>query len=655
MALSSLVKGTLLASRYEILSPLGKGGMGIVYKAYDRELEETVAVKVLPGNMARGSDLARRFRSEIKLARKVRHRNVCSIHEYGQAGPLLYIAMELIEGPDLKHILTAEGALPPARAFDVAAQIAEGLQAIHDEGIVHRDLKTTNIMLDRRGVVRLMDFGIAKQWQTGGGVTDTGQVVGTPDYMSPEQVRGGQDVDFRSDIYSLGVVVFELFTGRVPFRGETPAAVLMKHLQEPPPLESGTAFGLPRDVIPILRKALAKNAGDRYQKARVMAHALREAEKRTRPDGGTTSVPMNTATIARPSLPSRSGAGPTAVPTAVRTAVRTVVDHSRRHPAGAAVLGLLVVAVAAAGTVEYRRVTSAVAPGMARPGPPPSAPAEQMPPLVTAPATVAPAPQPTPEATTPRLPQGSKVPMPASKATPPPRTVDPRAAEAARIESDRQAALRRITAQTDDLLDRAEKALESQNPEAAIALYDEVLRLDRQNQVARMGRITAINVRAAAQAGSAPPAPAAAKTFVSGTTQARSAETRTAETAPPGFDPSSGIAVTRSTQAAAMPGLVLFEVEPAAVKPGDKYTITIVFVNGGSAPIEIRTMRVTTIINGGKSADAVPPRTRVVAPRERAVLLSTQGVWKDEVKDWSVGVEVFTAHGETYQNRVSWK
>jgi eukaryotic-like serine/threonine-protein kinase len=256
-----------------------------------------VALKVLRADAGPDQAMARRFRSEIKLARKVRHRNVCAIHEFGQEGSFLFIAMELIDGLDLRQVILRQGALPPAQAYDMAAQIADGLQAIHDEGIIHRDLKSTNVMVDERGVVRLMDFGIAKRWEAQGdaALTATGQIVGTPEYMSPEQVRG-QTLDYRSDLYSLGIVVFELFTGHVPFRGDTPAATILKHLQTPPPLEGPSAARLPADLVPILRKALAKKPDDRFPKARLMAQALRTAEARYRPS---TAVPMPTGTIVR--------------------------------------------------------------------------------------------------------------------------------------------------------------------------------------------------------------------------------------------------------------------------------------------------------------------------------------------------------------------
>ncbi len=275
---TGLIRGSLIGERYEVLALLGKGGMGVVYKARDHKLEETVAIKVLRADLGADQDLERRFRTEIRLARKVRHRNVCGIHEYGEDGGLRYIAMEFIEGVDLRKVLTEHGPLLPELAFDTCIHVAEGLQAIHEAGIVHRDLKTANLMRDAQGVVRLMDFGIAKQVGEGAtmGATATGLIIGTPEYMSPEQARG-EKVDQRSDIYALGIVAFEIFTGRVPFHGETPIATIFKHLQEPPLLDGPGAPDLPPAVVPVLRKALAKSAEERYATAAELARAFVEA------------------------------------------------------------------------------------------------------------------------------------------------------------------------------------------------------------------------------------------------------------------------------------------------------------------------------------------------------------------------------------------
>ncbi len=272
-------RGAIIGARYEILERLGSGGMGTVYKAKDRVLDDIVALKVLRPDVARTQDMERRFRSEIKLARRVRHPNVCGIHEYGEEGELRFIAMELIEGTDLKQILRNREALSLEEAFDIPLQLAEGLRAIHEAGIIHRDLKTANVMRDARGIVRLMDFGIAKQMgasATSSTATMTGLILGTPEYMSPEQARG-EPLDARSDIYALGIVIYEMFTGHVPFHGDTPVATLLKQVQDPPPLDPEHAPGIPRPLVPVLKKALAKNADQRYAGAKELIEDLRVA------------------------------------------------------------------------------------------------------------------------------------------------------------------------------------------------------------------------------------------------------------------------------------------------------------------------------------------------------------------------------------------
>jgi predicted Ser/Thr protein kinase len=273
-ALAALAGGALFASRFEILGPLGRGGMGMVYRAFDRELGEAVAIKVLRPDVARESGrIEHRFRSEIRLARRVRHRNVCSVYGDGEDRGLLYICMELVEGENLAGASRQGSGLPPAEAWSATLQVTEGLRAIHEVGIVHRDLKTANLMRDHRGVVRVMDFGIAKLHETATGgatVTATGTLMGTPEYMSPEQLRG-EEVDFRSDLYSLAVVIYELFTGALPFRGDTPVATIVRQLHDVPNLDLPK---LPPELRPVLARALAKSPEDRYADAEEMRRAL---------------------------------------------------------------------------------------------------------------------------------------------------------------------------------------------------------------------------------------------------------------------------------------------------------------------------------------------------------------------------------------------
>jgi len=271
-----LAKGDVIGGRYEVFAPLGRGGMGIVYRAHDRVLDEPVAMKVLRSDFEDSLDLTQRFRAEIKLARKVSHRNVCRIHEYGEDGQVHYICMELVTGTDLRTLLK-DRRMPLAEAFDAAIQVGLGLEAIHEMGVIHRDLKPSNIMKDARGVVRLMDFGIAKQWGAGtaAGVTLAGQIIGTPEYMSPEQARG-EKIDLRSDIYALGIVLFEIFTGHVPFHAPTPLATIFQQLQSPPPLSGPEAEGIPAALIPVLHTALAKDPGQRHQNVGELIAALRQ-------------------------------------------------------------------------------------------------------------------------------------------------------------------------------------------------------------------------------------------------------------------------------------------------------------------------------------------------------------------------------------------
>jgi serine/threonine protein kinase len=269
--------GALFASRFEILGALGRGGMGMVYRAWDRELGETVAIKVLRPDVAGDSRrVERRFRSEIRLARRVRHRNVCSMYGDGEDRGLRYICMELIEGENLARLARSSRGLPEEDAWDVVLQVADGLRAIHRAGVLHRDLKTANLMRDRDRVVRVMDFGIAKHHVGGTGAqtaTATGALMGTPEYMSPEQLRG-EATGFRSDLYSFGIVIYELFTGSLPFRGDTPVATILRQLQDPPKLEVPR---LPPALRPVLRRALAKDPAGRFATADEMRDALRAA------------------------------------------------------------------------------------------------------------------------------------------------------------------------------------------------------------------------------------------------------------------------------------------------------------------------------------------------------------------------------------------
>jgi serine/threonine protein kinase len=264
-------KGDLFASRYDILSTLGKGGMGVVYRAHDRQLDEEVALKVLrPDVMKTDPTLLERFKQEIKLARRITHRNVLRTHDFGETGATPYISMEYLEGVTLKDLVTSKGALPIGVGLRIAKQMCLGLEAAHEQGVVHRDIKPQNMLiLPETGELKIMDFGIArvsevKPGTAGSGLTTAGMVMGTPDYMSPEQAQGAP-ADFRSDIYSLGVVLFEVFVGRLPFTGDNMMAVVMSHIQKAPPSPRSMNPRVPPRLEAVILHSLEKDPARRYQ------------------------------------------------------------------------------------------------------------------------------------------------------------------------------------------------------------------------------------------------------------------------------------------------------------------------------------------------------------------------------------------------------
>jgi serine/threonine protein kinase/Flp pilus assembly protein TadD len=258
-----LEPGAVLGDRYEIIKSLGEGGMGAVYKARDSELDRLVALKVIRPELAGHPEILRRFKQELILARQVTHKNVIRIFDLGMADGRKFITMEYIEGRDLKSILVERKKLPPAEAVPIIKQICRGLEAAHTEGVVHRDLKPQNIMVDAGGRVWVMDFGLARSMELAG-MTRTGALMGTPDYMSPEQARA-EKVDARSDLFSLGIIFYEMITGVLPFQAETLMATLLKRVQEKaaPPCELDPA--IPRQVSDVVLKCLEVDREKRYQ------------------------------------------------------------------------------------------------------------------------------------------------------------------------------------------------------------------------------------------------------------------------------------------------------------------------------------------------------------------------------------------------------
>ena len=264
--------GAEFAGRYRIHDELGRGGMGRVYKALDREIGETIALKVLIPEFSLDERMIERFRNELKLARRIAHKNVCRIFDLGSSEGIYFITMEYVPGDDLKSIIRMMGPLSPARALAVAGQVCDGLAEAHRLGVVHRDLKSANIMIDREGSPRIMDFGIARASETKG-ITDRGAMVGTPEYMAPEQV-GGEEVDPRADIYSLGIILFEMVTGRLPFEGTTPLSVaLMQKTVRPPDLREINAR-TPERLGAAIARCLEKDRAARYQRTEELAAEL---------------------------------------------------------------------------------------------------------------------------------------------------------------------------------------------------------------------------------------------------------------------------------------------------------------------------------------------------------------------------------------------
>ncbi|MBZ5643475.1 MAG: protein kinase [Acidobacteriia bacterium] len=264
--------GSLLGNRYEIITILGEGGMGAVYKARDRELDRLVAIKVIRPELAGRPEILQRFKQELILARKVTHRNVIRIFDLGEAGGVKFITMEFIEGRDLKHLLTESGKLPADRAVEIIQQVCLALEAAHTEGVVHRDLKPQNIMIDGQGRALVMDFGIARSLEMGG-MTQTGALIGTPEYMSPEQVRG-EHVDARSDLFTLGIIFQEVLTGQLPFQAETAMASMFKRTMERAVAARQLDKTIPPYISEIVGKCLEIDPAARFQTARELYDAL---------------------------------------------------------------------------------------------------------------------------------------------------------------------------------------------------------------------------------------------------------------------------------------------------------------------------------------------------------------------------------------------
>ena len=276
-SIKELTTGSTFAGRYQVIEELGHGGMGRVYKAFDTEIKEKIALKLLKPEIGIDEEMIERFRNELKLARKISQRNVCRVHDLNKEKGTYYITMEYVVGEDLKRLVRKVGQMSAGKTISIAKQVCEGLSEAHSLGIVHRDLKPQNIMVDEVGNAKIMDFGIARSLQVKG-ITGAGVMIGTPEYMSPEQVEG-KEVDRRSDIYSLGIILYEMVTGRVPFEGDTPFTVGVKQKSETPKDPRQFNAQIPEALSRLILRCLEKDKEKRYQSAGEVRSELETIEQ----------------------------------------------------------------------------------------------------------------------------------------------------------------------------------------------------------------------------------------------------------------------------------------------------------------------------------------------------------------------------------------
>ncbi|MCF3964810.1 Stk1 family PASTA domain-containing Ser/Thr kinase [Streptomyces fuscigenes] len=302
--------GTSLAGgRYQLRSLLGQGGMASVHLAYDSALDRQVAIKTLHSDLGREPSFRERFRREAQAVAKLSHPNIVSVFDTGEdvvdGAPVPYIVMEYVEGQPLGSVLRADiaqyGAMPEEKALKITADVLAALETSHEMGLVHRDIKPGNVMITQRGVVKVMDFGIARAMQSGvTSMTQTGMVVGTPQYLSPEQALG-RGVDARSDLYSVGIMLFQLLTGRLPFDADSPLAIAYAHVQEEPSAPSSINRSVTRGADALVARALRKNPNERFPSA----SAMRDETSRVLPSAGQAGPPV----IAAGAPPQNSGSG----------------------------------------------------------------------------------------------------------------------------------------------------------------------------------------------------------------------------------------------------------------------------------------------------------------------------------------------------------
>jgi serine/threonine protein kinase/tetratricopeptide (TPR) repeat protein len=267
-----LTTGSTFAGRYQIIEELGKGGMGRVYRVLDKKLDEEVVLKLIKSEIGLDKTTVERFSNELKLSRKIVHKNVARMFDLNEEKGTHYITMEYVRGEDLRRLIRKMGMLSPGQAMPIARQVCEGLAEAHHLGVVHRDLKPSNIMIDEEGNARIMDFGIARSLRDKG-MTGAGVMIGTPEYMSPEQVEG-KEADQRSDIYSLGIILYEMATGKVPFEGDAALSIAVKHKTEIPKDPRELNPQIPEELSRLILRCMEKEKGRRYQRVDEILSAL---------------------------------------------------------------------------------------------------------------------------------------------------------------------------------------------------------------------------------------------------------------------------------------------------------------------------------------------------------------------------------------------